>query len=28
VMEQDMGYRFGFRQHNALVPDAMVLYCH
>jgi FkbM family methyltransferase len=28
VIEQDMGYRFGFRQHNALVPDAMVLYCH
>jgi FkbM family methyltransferase len=25
IVDQELEYRFGFRQHNALVPDAMVL---
>jgi len=27
VAETDKGYKLGFRQHNRLCPDAMVLYC-
>ncbi len=27
VLETGRDYRIGFRQHNPLVPDAMVLYC-
>ncbi|WP_213876101.1 FkbM family methyltransferase [Pseudomonas sp. dw_358] len=27
VVETDKGYRLGFRQHNRLCPDAMVMYC-
>ncbi len=27
IAETDMDYRLGFRQHNRLCPDAMVLYC-
>jgi FkbM family methyltransferase len=27
VDDTDQGYRLGFRQHNSLCPDAMVLYC-
>lgn len=27
VNETDKGYKLGFRQHNRLCPDAMVLYC-
>jgi hypothetical protein len=27
VLETGQNYQLGFRQHNPLVPDAMVLYC-
>lgn len=28
VLNTGLDYRLGFRQHNPLCPDAMVLYCH
>ena|ERR1700722_64885 len=28
VLNLDLGYKFGFRQHHALIPDNMVLYCY
>lgn len=28
VQKTEQGYKMGFRQHNPLVPDAMVLYCY
>ncbi|KLD70712.1 hypothetical protein Y887_10455 [Xanthomonas pisi DSM 18956] len=27
IAQTDKGYKLGFRQHNRLCPDAMVLYC-
>lgn len=28
VLTTGQGYQLGFRQHNSLCPDAMVLYCY